>query len=98
MADKTIALRELRNDVSAILRAVEQDGTTFTVTVRGKPVARLIPTGEPDGPRRFVDRETLLRMYADSPVDPDFAKDLEEADAWFDQAEDDTWPELRDLP
>jgi prevent-host-death family protein len=96
MADKVIPLRELRNDISAILRAVEQDGATFSVTVRGKPVARLIPTGVPDGPRRFVDRETLVKMYADSPPDPTWLAELLEQRAEDD--EDDTFPEYKDLP
>jgi prevent-host-death family protein len=95
MADKTIPQRELRNDISAILRAVEE-GETFTITVRGRPVARLVGPGEPAGPRRFVDRETL-RKILELPTDPDFAKDLAEADAWFDQAEDSPWPEDGDL-
>jgi prevent-host-death family protein len=97
MADRTIPQRELRNDISAILRAVEE-GDRFTITVRGKPVARLVPPSEEQGPRRFVDRESLLRMYEETPVDPGFAKDLEEADAWFDQAEDTPWPDDRPFP
>jgi prevent-host-death family protein len=89
MAERTIPQRELRNDISAILRAVE-DGDTFTITVRGRPVARLVGPGVPAGPRRFVDRETL-RKILELPTDPDFAKDLAEMDAWAD--DDDTWPE-----
>jgi prevent-host-death family protein len=97
MADRTIPQRELRNDISAILRAVE-GGDTFTITVRGRPVARLVGPGEPAGPRRFVDRETLLRMYEETPMDPGFAKDLAEIDAWAEDDDDDTWPEFRELP
>jgi prevent-host-death family protein len=96
MADRTIPQRELRNDISAILRAVEA-GDTFTITVRGRPVARLVGPGEPAGPRRFVDRETL-RKILELPTDPDFAKDLAEMDAWAEADGDDTWPEYRDLP
>jgi prevent-host-death family protein len=95
MADRTIPQRELRNDISAILRAVEA-GDTFTITVRGRPVARLVGPGEPAGPRRFVDRETL-RKILEIPVDPDFAKDLEEADAWFAQHARSPWPEDGDF-
>jgi prevent-host-death family protein len=40
MAD--IPARELRNDVSAVLRRVER-GERLRVTVRGRPVAELVP-------------------------------------------------------
>lgn len=47
----TINHRELRNRSGEVLRAVEA-GETFTVTSRGKPVARLTPVcdAEPDLP------------------------------------------------
>ena len=38
----TIPVRELRNDVSAILRKVE-DGASFTIAVHGRPVAQIVP-------------------------------------------------------
>lgn len=41
---RTISHRELRNDSSAVLRAVES-GESFTVTNSGKVVARLVPAG-----------------------------------------------------
>jgi len=63
MTDRTIPQRELRNNVAAVLRAAEA-GETFTVTVRGRPVARLGPPGEPAEPRVDVDRETLRRIIA----------------------------------
>ncbi|MGN6189159.1 MAG: type II toxin-antitoxin system Phd/YefM family antitoxin, partial [Conexibacter sp.] len=53
---RTIPQRELRNDVSAILREAEA-GTEFTVTVRGRAVARIGPVDVPAGPRVDVDRE-----------------------------------------
>jgi prevent-host-death family protein len=96
MADRTIPQRQLRNDISAILRAVEA-GETFTITVRGRPVARLVGPGEPAGPRRFVDAASL-RKILELPTDPDFAKDLAEMDAWAEDDGDDTWPEYRELP
>ena len=40
----TIPQRELRNDVSAVLRRVEA-GEEFVVTVSGRPVAELRPLG-----------------------------------------------------
>jgi prevent-host-death family protein len=39
---RTIPQRELRNNVSAILREAEA-GTHFVITVHGRPVARLVP-------------------------------------------------------
>lgn len=74
MADRTIPQRELRNNVAAILREAEA-GQTFTVTVRGRPVARVVP---PDNqhPRVDVDRETILRILA-MPIDDELARDLD---------------------
>lgn len=86
MADHTIPQRELRNNIAAVLRAAEA-GETFTVTVRGRPVARLGPPGERDQPRRDVDHATIARILS-VPVDTDLAVDLETAEAPV----DDPWP------
>lgn len=86
MPDRTIAQRELRNNISAVLRAAEA-GETFTVTVRGRPVARVVPPGEPGMPRVDVDRETVRRITA-LPLDEQLAADLEAAEAPL----DDPWP------
>ncbi|HEX7290525.1 MAG TPA: type II toxin-antitoxin system prevent-host-death family antitoxin [Conexibacter sp.] len=74
MRRRTIPQRELRNDVAAILREAEA-GTEFTVTVRGRPVAKVVPIEETPQPRRDVDRETLRRLLA-TPVDDQWAADL----------------------
>ncbi len=63
MADREIPVRELRNDVSRILREVEQ-GQSFTVTSRGRPVARVVPT-----PQRWVPGEVLAEIMRQTPVD-----------------------------
>jgi prevent-host-death family protein len=86
VTDRVIPQRELRNNVAAILRAAEA-GESFTVTVRGRPVARLVPPDEPGRPRRDVDRETLRRIL-EVPVDGDLAADLDAAEAPV----DDPWP------
>jgi prevent-host-death family protein len=86
MADRTIPQRELRNNVAAVLRAAEA-GETFTVTVRGRAVARVVPPGEPGRPRVDVDRQTLLRIL-ELPVDDDLRLDLDAAEAPV----DDPWP------
>ncbi|MGI8461742.1 MAG: type II toxin-antitoxin system Phd/YefM family antitoxin [Solirubrobacterales bacterium] len=59
MAHRTIPQRELRNNITDLLRQAEA-GATFTVTVRGRPVARLGPAVE--GPREDVDRTTVAAI------------------------------------
>jgi len=86
MADRTIPQRELRNNISDVLRAAEA-GETFTVTVRGRPVARLIPPGDPGRPRTDVDRETVRRILRGR-IDDSLAAELDEAEAPV----DDPWP------
>jgi prevent-host-death family protein len=76
MAARTIPQRELRNNIAEILREAEA-GAEFTITVRGRPVARL---GPPDDEQRRVDVavETLRVKLGATPVDPDLAADLAE--------------------
>ena len=77
MANRTIPQRELRNDIGAILREAEA-GTEFTVTVRGRAVARLGPVDPRPERRTYVDRETLVGILAATPVDEGWAADLAE--------------------
>ena len=84
MGERVIPQRELRNDVGAVLRAAEA-GQSFTITVRGRPVARLIPTGEAPAPWVDVDRETLARVL-ELTRDPELAAELEAAEAPIDPA------------
>lgn len=79
MSDRVIPQRELRNDVAAVLRAA-QAGQTFTITVRGRPVARLGPLEDVARPRVDVDRDTILAILA-MPIDDRLADDLDEAEA-----------------
>lgn len=79
MAERTIPQRELRNNIGAILREAAA-GATFTVTVRGRPMARLVPPGAPGEPRVDVDRETIRQILA-LPTDDRLARDLDEAEA-----------------
>ena len=67
MRRRTIAQRDLRNDVARVLRDAEA-GTTFTVTVRGRPVAQLGPLESQAAPRVDVDRDTIRAILA-APVD-----------------------------
>jgi prevent-host-death family protein len=77
MAGRTIPQRELRNNIGEILRAAEA-GTEFTITVRGRPVARLGPPDQRQARRVDVDPESLLAILSATPVDDRFAKDVAE--------------------
>jgi prevent-host-death family protein len=68
----TIPQRELRNNVSDVLRRAEQ-GERFTITVAGRPVAEL---GPPANERRGTSFAQLREMLARTPVDPTWADDL----------------------
>jgi prevent-host-death family protein len=77
-----IAQRELRNDVAAILRRVAA-GESFTVTVRGEPVAELVPIR---APRRFVPRRQVMEILQAAPPDPGLLDELRQMD--FDDSPD----------
>jgi prevent-host-death family protein len=80
MKRRTIAQRDLRNDVASVLRDAEA-GTTFTVTVRGRPVAQLGPLESDVAPRIDVDRNTIRAILA-APVDSEaWQAELDEAEA-----------------
>ena len=70
--DSTIPLRELRNDVSRVLREVDETRRTIRVTVRGRPVADLVPVSRR---RTWVAWSELVRLLDETPVDPGFAAD-----------------------
>jgi prevent-host-death family protein len=67
----TIPQKELRNNVSEILRRAEA-GEEFTITVAGRPVAQLGPARR----RRWVAGEDLARVW-DTPAPAALAGDLE---------------------
>lgn len=58
-----IPQRELRNNVSAVLRAAES-GARYTVTVDGRPVAEL----GPHRPRQWVRRDEVAALLT-TPTD-----------------------------
>ncbi len=68
----TIPQRELRNNVSDVLRRAEQ-GERFTITVAGRPVAEL---GPPQPVTRGASVADLWRIIRENPVDPEWADDL----------------------
>lgn len=71
-----VATRELRNKTADLLRRVEA-GESVVITVRGKPVADLIPhNGGHREPRWLTPSEVLaIREIADA--DPTFRADLD---------------------
>lgn len=72
---REIPQRELRNNVSAVLREVEA-GESLRVTVRGRPVADVVPVATR---RRGLSPGEVARIVADAPLDPGFAADLDAA-------------------
>lgn len=70
-----VASRELRNGTAGLLRRV-QAGEDITVTVNGKPVARLVAY-EP-GRRRWLTRNQLMSRIGRTQADPGLRDDLAE--------------------
>lgn len=66
MNDYSIA--EARANLSALVSQVER-GEAVTLTRRGKPVARLVPLGQP-GAKPKLDLEVLQRFRAGLPRTP----------------------------
>ena len=69
-----IATRELRNDTAGVLRRV-QAGEEVVITVRGEPVAQIVPLVEDQ--RRGMSRRELTAMLTSSQADPGLRSDLE---------------------
>jgi prevent-host-death family protein len=68
-----VATRELRNDTAGVLRRVD-GGETVVITVRGKPVADLIPHRR-DEPR-WMPRDELVELLETHSADPGLRDDL----------------------
>lgn len=66
---ENVGLRELRQDASELVRRA-QSGEEITITVSGRPSARLVPT-EPSRWRRWDDVAELFAGRAD----PDWEQD-----------------------
>jgi prevent-host-death family protein len=67
----TIPQKELRNNVAEVLRRAEA-GEEFTITVAGRPVARLGPGAK----RRWVSGPALKSVF-ETPAPKDVAEDIE---------------------
>jgi prevent-host-death family protein len=66
----TIPQKELRNNVADVLRRAEA-GEEFTITVAGRPVARLGPAGK----RRWVSGGSLRAVF-ETPAPQSMNEDL----------------------
>jgi prevent-host-death family protein len=67
-----IAQRELRNQVSSVLRRAEQ-GERFTITVGGRPVAELVPLSNY---KKAAPPDRLAAVLGETPVDNEWATEL----------------------
>ncbi|MBA2310007.1 MAG: type II toxin-antitoxin system Phd/YefM family antitoxin [Pseudonocardiales bacterium] len=65
--------RDLRNDTAGVLRRV-QDGDDITITVSGRPVARLVPLQR--SRRRWLPKAELVRRLCIAQADPGLRVDL----------------------
>lgn len=70
-----VAARDLRNHTAEVLRRAE-DGEQITITVRGRPVATLVPITEPMRRpfTRFEMIEILKHNQADAALRDDLAR------------------------
>lgn len=70
--ENEIPQRELRNDIASVLRRVA-GGEHLRITVRGRPVADLVPVSET---RRFVPRSEFGEILLQDPLDRRFEEDV----------------------
>jgi prevent-host-death family protein len=83
-----VPLRELRNHTSEVLRRVE-DGESLTVTVSGRPVARLVPLQRR---KQFLTWDEITAAQAD----PGLLAELRELTADTTDDIDDPWERYGD--
>ena len=78
MSGRTVPQRELRNNYRGLLREVEAGGEV-TITMEGRPVARLVPITRR---RRFVAAADLERILGGEPLDVEaFLRDVRPPDS-----------------
>ena len=73
--DRVIPQRELRNDVAEVLRDVAA-GRSVRITVRGRPIADLVPVSEA---RQFVPRSEFEPILTNGSLDAGFMRDVQAA-------------------
>lgn len=59
-----IGIRELKSQASEIVRAVREERAEYVITLRGRPVAMIVPFQETPGPRQLTDEEFWAEMDA----------------------------------
>ncbi len=91
LAIRSIPQRELRNNIGEILREAEA-GVEFTITVRGRPVARLGPADRPRGRLVDVDLDVVRTLLDETPVDDRFSDDVRELRR-REESVGDPWPD-----
>jgi len=69
MGEQTVGVRELKARLSEYLRQVKQ-GRTVIITERGKPVGRLVPTGQSLEQRLQVMIDAGLAEWNGKPLPP----------------------------
>lgn len=69
---RSVASRELRNHTRSLLERVEA-GEEITITVSGRPVARLSP---PEQRQRWTRRATFIASLTGAQADPDLRHEL----------------------
>jgi prevent-host-death family protein len=82
-----IAQRELRNQVSSVLRRAER-GERFTITVGGRPVAELLPLSNF---KKAAPPGRLAAVLGETPVDNEWASELRALREEDVRAARDTW-------
>ena len=83
-----IPLRELRNSISRVLAEVSR-GRSFRITVRGRPVAEIVPV---TARRTWVPWAEIVEVMRVAPMDRKAAKRfMDEVDSAVDQTIDDPW-------
>ena len=82
---KELSATDAARHFSEVLDAVEHRGERFTVTRKGRPVARIEPAKKSTG----ADVKELLRRY---PPDPAWAREIRETRALL-TMEDRDWPD-----
>jgi prevent-host-death family protein len=83
-ATREIAQRELRNDISRVLAAVGR-GERFRITVRGRPVAEIVPIPTR---RTWVPANEVREILRGRPLNENFMRDVDGA---VDNAIRDPW-------
>ena len=54
-----VGVRELKNRISEILRAVREEGAEYIITHQGRPTAILLPVDEEEVVSRVPDAQTI---------------------------------------